>query len=124
MAQDRRPVPNLRPEYNKRAIVPGKVKSFFWSTSAGHLLDGFIDIVKALRTLLKAAWSINPIHIEKFLRINFGNARNQTWGCWVRSKNATSVLCSPPPYKLILVSKKSHYSRVQPNLLYFKWKNK
>ena len=29
-----------------------------------------------------------------------------------------------PPRKLILVSKKSHYSRVQPNLFYFKWKNK
>ena len=28
----------------------------------------------------------------------FGNAGNQTWGCWVRSKNATPELCSPPPF--------------------------
>ena len=26
----------------------------------------------------------------------FGNARNRTRGCWVRSKNATSELCNPP----------------------------
>ena len=32
--------------------------------------------------------------IEKFRRIFWGN---QTWGCWVRSKNASSVLFSNPP---------------------------
>ena len=39
---------------------------------------------------------MNPSDIEKFRSIFFGNARNQTQGCWVRSKNSTSVLCSPP----------------------------
>ena len=28
---------------------------------------------------------------------NLGNSGNQTRGCWVRSKYATSVLCMPPP---------------------------
>ena len=38
---------------------------------------------------------MNPSDIKIFLWNFFGNAENQTRGCWVRSKNATSVLCSP-----------------------------
>ena len=33
---------------------------------------------------------------EKFFSKILGNAENQTRGCWVRSANATSVLCPIP----------------------------
>ena len=33
---------------------------------------------------------------------NIGGAGIRTRGCWVGSKNATSVLCSPPPLHLCL----------------------
>ena len=59
---------------------------------------GSIDILKPLSTLLDAVPSINPSNIKKFQRKTFRKAENWTWGCWVSSKNATLVLCSPLPH--------------------------
>ena len=73
-----------------------------------------------------------------FFRIishNFlGNAENQTWGCWVRRANATSVLCCPPlPWQRILWNSKSGLinitnflrpslsNRSQTNLQTYRW---
>ena len=52
---------------------------------------------KTLSTLLKAALSTNPRDIKKIKRNFLGYSGNQTRGCWVRSKIATSVLCNPLP---------------------------
>ena len=43
-----------------------------------------IDIFKPLSTFLQP---VTPI--------NLGN-KDQTWDCWARSENVTSVPCSPP----------------------------
>ena len=56
---------------------------------------GSIDIFKRLSTLLLASPSINPSNIKKFQIEFFENAGNKSWSYWVRSKNATSVLCRP-----------------------------
>ena len=60
---------------------------------------GSIDIIKPMSTLLSRGVNKsqqNQIISSEILRKNFGNAENWTRGCWVRSKHATSVLCSPP----------------------------
>ena len=54
---------------------------------------GSIDIIKPLSTALSSAVNKSRQNQEKIL----GNAENQTGGCWVGRKYATSVLCSPPP---------------------------
>ena len=36
------------------------------------------------------------INLSNIKRKILGKAENQTWGCWVRSKYATSVLSAPP----------------------------
>ena len=43
------------------------------------------------------------IELSNIKRKVLWNAENQTWGCWVRSKYATSVLLSslPPPHALL-----------------------
>ena len=58
------------------------------------VLMGSIDIIKPLPTALGSAVITSWQHREKKI---LGNTKNQTWGCWMRSKYATSVLCSPPP---------------------------
>ena len=45
----------------------------------------------------KQGASINPSTIKKFQINFFGNAGTQTWGCWLRSMNATFVLLTAPP---------------------------
>ena len=50
-----------------------------------------IYIIKPLSTALRSTVNKNQQHQENF----FVNAKNQTQGCWVRTKYATSVLCSP-----------------------------
>ena len=59
---------------------------------------GSNDIFKPL-SVHCAAQSINSSNIKNTI---FGNAENQTGGSWVRSKNATSVLCSPPGTRLLI----------------------
>ena len=56
---------------------------------------GSCDILSfsTIHHLSSAVLSINLGNIE--IKI-LGNAENQIRGCWVRSKRATSVLCSPP----------------------------
>ena len=56
---------------------------------------GLINNFKALYTFLKQATSINLSNIE----IHFWECQDANPGSWVRSKNATSVLCSPPNIK-------------------------
>ena len=41
-------------------------------------------------------WSFHTPSAVNLISRTFGNAENRTWGCWVRSANATSVLCRPP----------------------------
>ena len=43
-----------------------------------------------------------------------GNAENRTRGCWVRSANATSVLCRPPSRQQISLLKTSLMWNIQP----------
>ena len=62
-------------------------RRFFSSTSSGLVLDGSIDLFKLLHTLS----AVNLISRS------FGNSKNRTRGCWVRSANVTSVLCCAPP---------------------------
>ena len=50
---------------------------------------------KKCRRLISATSRMNNSS-EKIVRKILGNAENQTRGCWVRSANATSVLCRPP----------------------------
>ena len=52
-----------------------------------------VDIVKS--NFLKPQPLLNIGNIE--INFCFGNAENRTRGSWVRSTNATSVLCSPIP---------------------------
>ena len=61
---------------------------------------GSINILKTLSTFLKPA---PPINLSNFEIDFFGNAENKTQGCWVKSNNATSVLCSPHPYNQCLL---------------------
>ena len=49
---------------------------------------GKIDNIKPLSTALGSAVNKSQQHQDNF----WGNAENQTQGCWVRSKYATSVL--------------------------------
>ena len=57
---------------------------------------GSINIIKPLSTFHWPVLLINLSNINNlFLWNNFGNAGNQTRYCWVRSKYASSVLCSP-----------------------------
>ena len=57
---------------------------------------GSIHILKPLSTFLQPVPLINLGNIDNFpSEIFLGNARNQTWGGWVQSKYATSVLSCP-----------------------------
>ena len=58
---------------------------------------GSIDILKPLSTVSNNANNKSQQHQEK----NSWNAENQTHGCWVRSKYAAFVQCSPPLSYLI-----------------------
>ena len=53
-----------------------------------------IDFIKSLSVVQSSTVSINPSNGKRKM---LGNTENQTWGCCVRSKYATSLLCSPPP---------------------------
>ena len=52
----------------------------------------------------------------------WGNSGNQTWDCWVRSKCATSVLCSPPPSLGYFVWIKRKYKRAPSHSSFLKAK--
>ena len=57
---------------------------------------GLFNIFKPLSTFILSVLLIHLSNIDHFsTEIFLGNAGNQTQGCWVRSKYATSVLCSP-----------------------------
>ena len=57
----------------------------------------FNQHIQAFHTL-RSAVDISRQHQELiFVRKILGNAQNRTRGCWVRSANATSLLCRPPP---------------------------
>ena len=58
-----------------------------YQLATGQHLMGLIDIIKPLSTVP----SINLCNIKRKI---LGNEENQIWGCWVRSKYATSVLRS------------------------------
>ena len=49
----------------------------------------------ALSSLGPLFWAVPSINLTIFKRKILGNSENQTRGCWVRSKYATTVLCSP-----------------------------
>ena len=53
---------------------------------------GAIEIIKPLFTVQCSAVNKSRQHQETIL----GNAKNRTWGCWVRSKHATFVICRSP----------------------------
>ena len=59
----------------------------FWLVSLWFVIDGFDQHIKAFCTPTS--------------RIEY-----QTWGCWMRSVNATSVLCPPSPPHCITFTKK------------------
>ena len=50
-------------------------------------------VLLTLSILCPLFLAVPSINLSK-IKIILGNAENQTQGCWVRSKNATSVLCS------------------------------
>ena len=83
------------------------------------VLDGFNWLLQtsghfALCSLL------NPSDIKKFQRNIFVNVGNWTCSCWARSKNATSVLCSPITHSSKAVttfSDASDLSATRPRLL-------
>ena len=49
----------------------------------------------------------------------FGNAKNQTWGSWARSKNATSVLGCPPWIRSLRMSRMPKAAKL-PKWTHFK----
>ena len=55
--------------------------------------------LSSLCTLFQALPSINISNIKKKI---IGNAKNQTQGCWVRSKYVTCVLSSTPRIEILL----------------------
>ena len=64
---------------------------------------------------------------NEFVRKSLGNAG----GCWVRSANATSVLCPPPPLHLVFTyadsenetsEKEMAGAVIQPNHFMWDWK--
>ena len=70
---------------------------------ACHLpeLDGFDQHLQATTHFLLTSVKTSATSII-FLLKNIDNAEYQTHGCWVRSKYATSMLCSPPPSPCII----------------------
>ena len=80
-----------------------KTITMFFVVLACHLpiLDGFdMHFQASVHFTLSSAINKSQWHWkiqEKF----FGNAVNQTQGCWVSSKNYTSVLYSPPDYNYV-----------------------
>ena len=72
-------------------------------TSADQAERLYIKIFEALikkQSTIKGK-SINLGNIQLFLlrfsEKNFGNAGNRSWGCWVRGRTLSIVLCAPPP---------------------------
>ena len=77
-----------------RMILGTAILKLFCSTSV-PLASARLVRFKPLSTLIWAMLSINTSNAEKFQRKFFGNTGNQSRGCWVRGRNATSMLCSP-----------------------------
>ena len=90
-------------------------KVFFVEVASHYQeIDRFKNIFKPLSTFLQPALLINLSNIKhKFSE----NAENRIQDCWVRSKNATSVLYSPPPRSRLKVWKFKSLCVPKPSLL-------
>ena len=62
-------------------------------------------------TLLSFPHSLSAFICLRNIKINLGKAKNQTRGCWVRSANATSMLCRPPRCPYFCSSRKNRERR-------------
>ena len=84
----------------------------FFVVLACHLLvlDGFVWHFQASVHTLSSA-----VNKSQQLLKTFGNAENQTRGCWVRSANATSVLCSPPSLSSLFAGLERSNVIIQPD---------
>ena len=59
-------------------------------------MDVTANCIYEIRCLALDGFDLNTVHqLSNKEKKNLGGARIQTWGCWVGSKNASSVLCSP-----------------------------
>ena len=94
-------------------------------------LDRFDQLLSFLHCLSSATVDKSKQHFIFRLK-KIGNAKNQTWDGWVRSANATSMLCHPPfaivrgkghgnflLYLIALTPKNIFFSAFLPTTVYY-----
>ena len=89
------------------------------------VLDGFDQLIMQCLLYKQCVVDKSCNEIKNAREKVLGKAENRTWGCWVWSANATSVLCSPPnllnlwPARLIsaAVNLISDFGWIDPHLV-------